>query len=117
MKKLLFVQSSAPHGTLWGQEGLDAILMGSAFATCRVLLLDDGIFQVLAGQDTGALGTKDYSVTYRALADYGVEDIYCSQSHLQARGLSVQDLLLPVTPLSDSDVSALMAEHDVILSF
>lgn len=117
MKKLLFVQSRAPHGTLFGQEGLDALLMGSAFAECSVLLIDDGIYQVLAGQDAGELGTKDYSVSYKALADYGVERIYCSERHLQARALTTADLLVDVEALSDDGVRALMAEHDAILSF
>lgn len=117
MKRILFVQSKAPHGDLQGQEGLDAVLMGSAFAECTVLLLDDGIFQVLSGQDTRALGTKDYAVTYRALKDYGVNRICCSASHLETRGLSTRDLLVPVESLSDDEVKALMANHDVILSF
>ena len=43
MKKLLFVQSHPPHGSLFGQEGLDAILAGSAFIECGVLFLGDGI--------------------------------------------------------------------------
>jgi tRNA 2-thiouridine synthesizing protein C len=117
VKKLLFVQSRPPHGTLFGQEGLDAILMGTAFATCSVLLLDDGIYQLLRNQDSRALGTKDYSVTYQALKDYGAEGIYCSQRHLDERGLTVADLLVPVTPLSDQAVRQLMIEHDSILDF
>lgn len=117
MKKMLFVQSRAPHGSLFGQEGLDAILMGTAFAVCSVLLLDDGILQVLDRQDVADLGTKDYSVSYRALVDYGVEVIYCSASHLAARGIGVDDLLVPVTALTDREVGELMSGHDVILSF
>lgn len=117
MKRLLFVQHHAPHGSLLGQEGLDAILMGSAFSECNVLLLEDGIYQVVDKQDTGALGVKDYSVTYKALKDYGVAGIYCSASHLDARGLTRSDFLLEVTPLKDAEVTALMAEHDVVLSF
>ena len=117
MKKLLFVQSRAPHGSLNGQEGLDAVLMGSAFAECSLLLLGDAIYQVLAGQDTAELGTKDYSVTYGALKDYGVERIYCSDSDLAARGIGSGDLLIDVEPLDDAGVRDLMGRHDVIFSF
>lgn len=93
------------------------MLMGSAFADCSVLLLDDGIFQVVDDQDARELGTKDYSVSYKALADYGVEHIYCSDRHLEARNLTTADLLVAVEPLSDEEVRTLLAEHDVILSF
>lgn len=117
MKRILFVQSRPPHGSLAGQEGLDALLMGSAFARCSLLFLGDGLFQVVSGQDTRALGPKDYSVTFGALADYGVEDIYCSETDLQQRGLTIDDLVIRVTPVDDATIRELMADHDVLLSF
>lgn len=117
VKKLLFVQSRAPHGSLIGQEGLDAILMGTAFAECNVLLLEDGVYQLLAGQDSAELGSKDYSVTYGALRDYGVDTIYCSAVDLDRRGLAAEDMLMPVTLLEDADIRALLAAHEVIFSF
>jgi len=117
MAKLLFIQSKAPHGSLFGQEGLDAILMGTAFAECNVLLVEDGIYQVLKAQDTRELGTKDYSVTYKALPDYGVSTIYCSERHLLARGLTPDDLVVPVEPLGNDAIKQLMADHTAILGF
>ncbi len=117
MKRLLFVQSRAPHGSVNGQEGLDALLAGSAFATCSLLLLEDGVFQLLKAQDTSDSGTKNYSVSYGALPDYGVEDLYCSADHLVSRGLTTDDLVVPVTALDRAGISQLMADHDVILSF
>ncbi|XOV88564.1 MAG: sulfurtransferase complex subunit TusC [Pseudomonadota bacterium] len=117
MKELLIVQSHPPHGTLYGQEGLDAALMASAFVTCRVLLLGDGIFQVLKGQDSAQLGTKNYSVTYQALRDYGVTEIYCSEADLARRGLETGDLLVDVMPLPDAAVGQLLRQHQVVLSF
>lgn len=117
MKKLLFVQSRPPHGSINGQEGLDALLAGSAFAACELLLLDDGVFQILAGQNTAELGDKDYSVSYGALADYGVETIYVSERQVKARGLDTDDLIVPVVALSDTEVGELLANADVILNF
>ena len=117
MKQILFVSSRAPHGSINGQEALDALLAGSAFTRCELLLLDDGIFQIVANQATGDLGVKDYSVSFGALADYGVETIYVAETHLAERGLSIGDLALPVAALSDEQVSSVMSRADVILSF
>lgn len=117
MKSLLFVQSRAPHGSIAGQEGLDAVLAGSAFTTCRILLIEDGVFQLVRDQQTGALGTKDFSVTYGALADYGVEPVYVSVSHLAARGLTTDDLVIDTVAVDDDQVRRLLADADVILSF
>ena len=114
---MLFVQSRAPHGSLFGQEGLDAILMGTAFAECSVLLLDDAVYQVLDDQDTRALGTRNYSVTYGALKDYGVDTVYCCAADLDERGLTTADLLIPVSTLDDDGVRDLLARHQVIFSF
>ena len=117
MKRFLFVQDKPPHGTVLAQEGLDAILMGSAFVQCTVLLLEDGLYQVLSGQQTEALGTKHYAVTYQALSDYGVQNIFCSASHLEQRGLDTSDFVVPVQALSDTEIIDLFTNHDVILSF
>ncbi len=117
MKKFLFIQSKAPHGSITGQEGLDAILMGSAFAECSVLLLEDGVYQVLANQQTDSLRSKDYSVTYKALQDYGVKDIFCAQSHLEERGIAADDFVVSVKLLSDEEVASLLQQNDVIVSF
>jgi tRNA 2-thiouridine synthesizing protein C len=117
MKKLLFVQSKPPHGSLQGQEGLDAILAGSAFVDCAVLFTGDGIYQVLSLQQTDALASRDYAVTYLALADYGVEQLYCSATDLQQRGLTKADLLLNLTELDDAGVTALLHSADAILDF
>ena len=117
MKRLLFVQHHAPHGTLNGQEGLDAILMGSAFAQCSVLMLDDAVFQLVANQNTSALGSKHYALSYAALPDYGVPNIYCSEVHLHERGLNASNLLINVTPVSNPQIISLFKNHDVILSF
>ena len=117
VKNILFVQTKAPHGSIAGQEGLDAILAGSAFTSCNVLLLEDGVYQLLDNQDTNALGVKDFSVTYGALADYGVENLFVAGSHLAARGLEAKDLLLNAEVLDDDAVRGVLAKADAILSF
>lgn len=115
--RLLFIQSKPPHGTLFGQEGLDAILAGSAFAPCAVLFLGDGVFQLLKDQNPAALGSRDYSVSYEALADYGVEDLYCTEVDLAARGLTPADLIVTPTLLSTDEVGELFDSASAILDF
>ncbi len=116
-RTLLFVQSHAPHGSLFGQEGLDAIMMGSAFARCTVLMQGDGIYQLIIDQDPTGTNTRDYSVTYSALRDYGVESVLCVQEDLTERRLSEDDLIIPVSVVSRSEVPHILATHDVILDF
>ncbi|MDA9064726.1 sulfurtransferase complex subunit TusC [Pseudomonadales bacterium] len=117
MKKLLFVQSHPPHGSLFGQEGLDAILAGSAFIECGVLFLGDGIYQLLKEQQTTALASKNFSVSYQALQDYGVESLFCSAADLLARNLTVADLIVTPTVLDATELAALLRDYDGILDF
>jgi tRNA 2-thiouridine synthesizing protein C len=117
VSSILFIQTEAPHGRINPQEGLDAILMGSAFTRCAVLFVGDGILQLLANQDATKVGSKNFSQTYGALEDYGVTHLYCSQPGLDSLGLGLTDLILPVKPLDDDAIRQLIESHDKVLSF
>ncbi|MFT7244372.1 MAG: tRNA 2-thiouridine synthesizing protein C [Candidatus Azotimanducaceae bacterium] len=117
MTQLLFIQQTAPHGSIVGQEGLDACLMGSAFADCALLFLGDGIFQVSGTQNTQLLGVKDYSVSYGVLPDYGVSKIYCRDQDLKDRGLVLADLSMSLEALSDSAIAQLVEDAAQVLTF
>jgi len=117
MKQFLFILRHAPHGTSYGKEGLDAILMASAFAPTAVLLLGDGIFQLMRDQQTEALGVKNFAAAFAALAQYDVSEVYVSARDLAERGLNDEQLAIPVTPLDDSAIRELIHSREMILSF
>ena len=69
-------------------------MIGAAFEQDVALaFLDDGVFQIKTNQKTKAIGTKNFSVAFRALGDYGVEKIYVEQESLLRRGLSEHDIM------------------------
>lgn len=116
MSQILFVMSRSPV-SINAQEGFDALLMGSAFATCAVVFLGDGLYQLVNGQDAAPIGGKNFSHGFGALNDYGVTEVYCSKRELDRSDLTAQDLSVPVTLLDDSDVNTLFHDHPMILSF
>jgi tRNA 2-thiouridine synthesizing protein C len=116
MSQILFVMSRSP-GSINAQEGFDALLMGSAFATCSVVFLGTGLFQLVDGQDAEPLGGKNFSHGFGALNDYGVSEIYCNKRELDRADLAIQDLSVPVRLLDDDEVNALFNDHQMILSF
>ena len=79
--------------------------------------LDDGVYELLKGQQTKALEVKNFSPTYRALEGYDIEKLYVERESLEARGLSEDDLMVPVAVLSSAELGELMAAQDVVLSF
>jgi tRNA 2-thiouridine synthesizing protein C len=118
MKKFMFVNRKAPHGTIYALESLEVVLIAATFdQDCSLVFIDDGVYQLVKGQNTKAIGTKNFSPTYRALEDYDIEKLYVERESLQARGLTEDDLMVPVAVLSSAELGELMASQDVILSF
>lgn len=118
MKKIAILQRRPPHGCYFAKEALDVALMGSAFEQeiCLVFI-DDGVWQLKAGQDTHAIGLKNFGATFKALTIYGIEQIFVEAESLQQRGLSLHDLAIPVTRLESAELSALLQIQDIVLSF
>jgi tRNA 2-thiouridine synthesizing protein C len=131
-KKLLYVNRKAPHGTIYALEGLEVVLVGAAFEQdVSIAFLDDGVFQLLDGQDTAGIGAKNFSRTFRALGDFEVRKVYVERESLAERGLGPSDLIpityedenedgaeKPMVRLVDRrELAQIMAEQDVILSF
>jgi tRNA 2-thiouridine synthesizing protein C len=131
-KKFMFVNRKAPYGTIYAWESLEVVLISAAFEQdARMAFVDDGVYQIAKGQDTSELGIKNFSPTYNALGDYDINKIYVEKESLEARGLTVDDLL-PLTyededddwaekdsikVVSSAELAELMDQSDVILSF
>jgi tRNA 2-thiouridine synthesizing protein C len=117
-KKFLFVNRKAPHGSVYALEGLEVVLISAAFdQDVSLAFLDDGVYQLLKGQDTKAAGMKNFSPTYRALEGYDIEKLYAEREALEARGITEADLLVEVKVLGRGEMAALMDEQDVIIGF
>lgn len=118
VRKFMYVNRKAPHGTIYALESLEVVLIAAAFEQdVSLAFLDDGVYQLMAGQDTEAIGTKNFFRTYKALEDYDVEKLYVESESLSERGLSTDDLVVPVEVRERSEMAALMEEQDVLLSF
>ncbi len=131
-KKFLYVNRKAPHGTIYALELLEVVLIGAAFEQdVSLAFLDDGVFQLMAGQDTAGAGVKNFSRTYKALGDYEVRKFYVERESLEERGLTVEDLM-PITyedededyaekpsiqVVGRAEMAAIIAQQDVVLSF
>ncbi len=118
VKKFMFLNRKAPHGTVYALEGLEVVLITAAFdQDVSLVFTDDGVYQLMKGIDTKGIEVKDFSKTYRALEGYDIEKLYVDRSSMEARGLTEDDLIVDVTVLSDDEMKNLMAEQDVVISF
>jgi tRNA 2-thiouridine synthesizing protein C len=111
---------------------LEVVLIGAAFdQDVSLAFLDDGVYQLLKGQDTSGVDMKNFSPTYQALGDYDVTKLYVEKESLEERGLSLEDLM-PLTyededddwaekdsirVVSRSELAEIMGGQDVLFSF
>jgi tRNA 2-thiouridine synthesizing protein C len=103
IKKLLYVNRKAPHGSIYALESLEVVLIGAAFdQDVSLAFIDDGVYQLMLNQDTSGIGVKNFSPTYKALGDYDISKIYVDKESLELRGLS-KDNLLPLTYEDEDD--------------
>lgn len=118
IKRFMYVNRRAPHGTVYALESLETVLIGAAFdQDVTMLFLDDGVFQLKKDQNPDSLEFKNFSKTYRALEMYDVEKLFVERDSLVERGLSQDDLLVDVELIDRDKVSELIDQQDVVLSF
>ena len=87
-KRLMYVNRRAPHGTVYAQESLEVVLIGAAFdQDVSLAFVDDGVYQLLQGQDTSGIETKNFGAAYKALGDYDVTRLYVETESLQELSL------------------------------
>ncbi|MHB1591424.1 MAG: sulfurtransferase complex subunit TusC [Sulfuricella sp.] len=118
VKKFAFVNRKAPYGTIYALESLEVVLISAAFdQDVSLVFVDDGVFELKKGQATKAVGMKNFSPAYRALEGYDIEKLFVEKESMEARGLTVDDLVVPVEVLTSEEMATLLDEQDVILSF
>jgi len=132
IKKFMYVNRKAPYGTIYAWESLEVVLIGAAFdQEVSLAFIGDGVFQLIANQDTANSGFKNFSPTYAALGDYGVTKIYVETESLEERGLTLDDLqhLIwedeeedyaekdSIRLVSRAELADVLAEQDVLFNF
>jgi len=131
-KKFMFVNRKEPYGTIYALEALEVVLISAAFEQdVSLAFLDDGVYELMKGQNTSGIGMKNFSPTYRALGDYDIKKLYVEMESLDERGLKPEDLMEityedededfakkpSVSIVSRSELTEIMAQQDVLLNF
>jgi len=132
IKKFMYLNRRAPYGTIYAWESLEVVLIGAAFdQDVSLAFLDDGVYQLVKGQNTSGVGMKNFSPTYQALGDYDVTKLFVEKESLEERGLTLDDLM-PLTYededddwaekdsirlVSRAELADIMEEQDVLFSF
>ena len=116
VKKFLYLNRKAPHGTVYALEVLEMVLISAAFEQdVHLAFVDDGVYQIRKGQDTKSVEMKSFLPTYRALEGYDIEKLYVEKESMEERGLTSGDFVVPVEVIDRAAMRSLIDSMDVVL--
>ena len=118
VKKFIYVNRKAPHGTIYAHEALEVVLIAAAFEQdVSLAFIDDGVYQLKKGQNTEGIATKNFTKTFGALEMYDVEKLFVEKESLECRGLTEEDLSVDVKIIDSSEMKKLMSDSEVVFNF
>jgi len=75
------------------------------------------VYQLMKGQDRNYARRISQALPLCALEMYDVEKLYVEKASMDARGLTEDDLIVPVEIVDGAVMADLMEEQDIVLSF
>ncbi len=80
------------------------------------VFLDDGVYQLLTGQDASAITSKTLGRALETLPLYGIENVVADQESLSTRGLCEADILPQIKPVSKDTIARLIQDSDTVFN-
>jgi len=118
--KLAFLFRTAPHGNAISREGLDALLAATAFCDeeeIGVFFIDDGVLNLLDGQNSELLLQKDFIRTFKLLDLYDVEQRFICTESLQKFKLDNEQLILSCEKIDRSLLIEKLSQAEKLFTF
>ena len=115
---LCVISTKAPFAGQSAREALDAVMVAASFEIpVSLLLMGDGVYQLLQKQQPELLPRKNLSSMMQAFPLYDIETIHVDAQSLQERGISTDQLQAPFTLVGSHDLPAFIASHQQVLNF
>ena len=117
-QSLCVISTKAPYAGQSAREALDAVMVAASFEIpTSLLLMGDGVYQLLQKQQPELLPRKNLSSMMQAFPLYDIETIYVDEQSLRERGISVEQLQSPHTLVALDDLPTFIANHQQVLNF
>lgn len=115
---MLLVLRRGPYGNALARASLDVALAAAAFEQdVHLLFMDDGVWQLLPGQQPADIAAKNLHKTLQSMPLYDIESFYVETESLLQRQLSPSQLDGSVHLLGAEDLPAFMDGFDQVLGF
>ncbi|USE39182.1 sulfurtransferase complex subunit TusC [Endozoicomonas sp. SCSIO W0465] len=112
------ISSRAPYCGQVAREALDTALVSASYdIETSLLLIGDGVYQLLKGQDAGQIPRKSLLAMLQVLPLYGIETIHVDQVSLDERGINSEALQEGVTVLAEGELPQFIQQHSRVFNF
>lgn len=119
--KLAILFTQPPFGSSISREGLDALLAASAFCDeeeLAICFLNDGVFNLIAGQQPEQILQKDHIATFKLIELYDLTECFVCQESIAERGLENAEWVLnDVKKVSRNALFDVLHQADKVLTF
>ena len=118
--KLAFLFRTAPHGNAISLEGLDALLAATAFCDeeeIGVFFIDDGVLNLLDGQNPELLLQKDFIRTFKLLDLYDIEQRFVCADSLDQYNLQTEQLIISAEKIDRTLLINKLSQAEKVFTF
>ena len=118
--KLAFLFRTAPYGNAISREGLDALLAATAFCDeeeIGVFFIDDGVLNLLDGQNPELLLQKDFIRTFKLLDLYDIEQRFVCADSLDQYNLQTEQLIISAEKIDRTLLINKLSQAEKVFTF
>ena len=118
--KIAFLFRTAPHGNAVSREGLDALLAATAFCDeeeIGVFFIDDGVLNLLDGQNPELLLQKDFIRTFKLLDLYDIEQRFVCADSLDQYNLQTEQLIISAEKIDRTSLINKLRQAEKVFTF
>ena len=118
--KLAFLFRTAPHGNAISREGLDALLAATVFCDeeeIGVFFIDDGVLNLLDGQNPELLLQKDFIRTFKLLDLYDIEQRFVCANSLDQYNLQAEQLIISAEKIDRTSLINKLSQAEKVFTF
>ena len=118
MEKVAILLRKAPYGRVYTAEAFRTIMGIAVFEMeICVVFMDDGVYALMKGQDPEKLDMKPLGEGFPMLKDFDVNRFVVHDESLAERGLSAEDLVMPVELASGEAIAGIFEYYGRVLPF
>ena len=118
--RLAFLFRTAPHGNAISREGLDALLAATAFCDeeeIGVFFIDNGVLNLLDGQNPELLLQKDFIRTFKLLDLYNIEQRFVCDDSLDQYNLQTEQLIISTEKIDRTSLINKLSQAEKVFTF